>query len=327
VIVNLNGNVINGSLPKLLKYCNALEVLDMGNNRIVSRFPYWLGNLENLSVLVLKSNMLYGEISDMELKPKGSDSVFPMLKVLDLSTNHFNGTLSRNLFVNLKAMMGVSNTSSLNYHFDLNVSYTPYIASVTYKGLSFDLRYSVGIFSYIDLSNNEFWGRIPEEIGQLLSLDVVNLSQNSLTGPIPSELVNLHQLQLLDLSSNQLSGHIPQELTSLTFLSQLNLSYNNLVGEIPEARQFSTFSNASYLGNPGLCGSPLSLQCPTPPSNYGFNKGLPLKSSTDIIGISVSIGLGLGVGFAFVIWATISWENGRKWFNFIIDRFYLRHFH
>ena len=28
-----------------------------------------------------------------------------------------------------------------------------------------------------------------------------------------------------------------------------------------------------------------------------------------------------------VIWATISWENGRKWFNFIIDRFYFQYFH
>ncbi|XP_078166331.1 uncharacterized protein LOC144560986 [Carex rostrata] len=323
--INLSENVINGSLPNFLMYCNSLEVLDLGNNQIVNTFPYWLGNLENLRVLVLRSNMFYGKISDVEIKTKGNESFFPMLTVLDLSSNHFSGTLPKNIFVNLKAMMGATNTRFLYYN-EINESYIPYVASVTYKGQSFDLMFSLGIFSYIDLSNNEFWGEIPEQIGQLKSLDVVNLSVNALAGPIPTEFANLQQLQSLDLSFNQLSGHIPEELTSLTFLSALNLSYNNLVGEIPKDRQFSTFSNTSYLGNPELCGGPLSLQCSAPPSNHGFNKGLPSKSSTDIIGLSISIGLGLGVGFAFVIWATISWENGRKWFISIIDRFDIRHF-
>ncbi|XP_078150050.1 uncharacterized protein LOC144545338 [Carex rostrata] len=325
--INMNGNVINGSLPKLLRYCNALQVLDIGNNQIVNKFPYWLGNLENLNVLVLRSNMFYGKISDMKIKTIGNDSFFPMLKVLDLSSNQFSGTLPKNIFLNLKAMMIASNTSFLSY-FDMNVTLVPYdVATVTYKGMSFDLMNFIGIFSYIDLSNNEFWGRIPEEIGKLESLDVLNLSHNTLIGPISKKIANLKQLQLLDLSSNQLSGHIPQELTSLTFLSALNLSYNNLIGEIPQVPQLSTFSNASYMGNPGLCGSPLSMHCPTTASNHGFNKGFPSKSSIDVIGISVSIGLGIGVGFAFVIWATILWKNGIKWFNFIIDRIYFQHFH
>ncbi|KAF3325389.1 Receptor-like protein 12 [Carex littledalei] len=207
--INLSENVINGSLPNLLMYCNSLEILDLGNNRIVNRFPYWLGNLENLRVLVLRSNMFYGKISDVEITTKGNDSFFPMLKVLDLSSNHFSGTLPKTIFVNLKAMMGATNTSSL-YYFQMNISYIPYVASVTYKGMSFDLIYSLGMFSYIDMSNNEYWGRIPEEIGQLKSLDVLNLSHNTLIGPILQEFANLQQFQLLDLSSNQISGHIPQ---------------------------------------------------------------------------------------------------------------------
>ncbi|XP_078166519.1 uncharacterized protein LOC144561430 [Carex rostrata] len=324
--INLNGNAINGSLPKLLMYCNALEFLDLGNNQIVNRFPYWLGNFKNLRVLVLRSNMFYGKISDVKIKTKGNYSFFPMLKVLDLSSNQFSGTLPKNIFVNMKAMMGASNTMA---DFGMNISTFPdnHEVSVTFKGLNFDLMFSIGIFSYVDLANNKFWGRIPEEIGNLKSLNVLNLSHNAITGPIPQEFANLQQLQLLDLSSNEFSGHIPQELISLTFLSTLNLSYNNLVGEIPEAHQFSTFTNASYLGNPGLCGNPLTMQCATTPSTHEFNTDLPLKSSTNTIGLSVSIGLGLGVGFVFVIWVTMSWENGKKWFTFIIDRFYFRHFH
>ncbi|XP_078167949.1 uncharacterized protein LOC144562619 [Carex rostrata] len=331
-LLYLKSNKLSGPLLQNISQARALKtinlaVLDLENNQIVNIFPYWLGNLLNLRVLILRSNMFYGEISDVEIKTKGNDSFFPMLKVLDLSSNHFNGTLPKNIFMNLKVLMSASITNSPLYSM-IDVGVISYAASVTYKGQSFDLIHSLGILSYIDLSNNTFSGRIPEEIGKLKSLDVLNLSHNTLIGPIPQQFGNLKQLQLLDLSFNQFSGHIPQELTSLTFLSGLNLSYNNLVGEIPKERQFSTFSNDSYLGNPGLCGSPLSMHCPTTPTNYVFNKGLPSKSSTDDVNwISVPIGLGIGVGFVFVIWATILWENGRKWFNFIIDRFYIQHIH
>ncbi|XP_017240163.1 receptor-like protein 9DC3 [Daucus carota subsp. sativus] len=71
----------------------------------------------------------------------------------------------------------------------------------------------------------------------------------------------MEALLSLDLSSNQLTGAIPHQLTKLTFLKVLNLSGNNLTGEIPQKGQFSTFGNESYLGNPALCGLPLTEKC------------------------------------------------------------------
>ncbi|XP_078154504.1 receptor-like protein 41 [Carex rostrata] len=320
--INLSGNRIHGSLPQSLLNCDTLVVLDLGNNQIVDRFPFWLGTLRNLRALVLRSNQFYGPISNMEVKTKTNNSFFPTLKVLDVSSNHFSGIISKTFFENLMAMVSNSDsdifTGYLGYYYHNSIT-------VLWKGQEMEINKSLTIFSSLDLSENGFSGEIPGEIGQLKSLDVLNLSHNALIGPIPSELGNLNQLQSLDLSCNQLSGHIPQELTSLTFLSALNLSYNNMVGEIPQGHQFSTFPNDSYLGNPGLCGSPLSIQCATTPYIDGFNKDLPSKSSTDIIELSISIGLGLGVGFASVICALVSWDNGREQFNFIVDRFYFQH--
>ncbi|KAF3325395.1 Receptor-like protein 12 [Carex littledalei] len=322
--IDLSGNRINGSLPESLMNCNNLEVLDLRNNQIVDSFPFWLGNLKNMRVLVLRSNKFYGNISSMEVKMKTNESFFPTLKVFDLSSNDFRGIIPNIVFEKMKAM-ATSDALSPLFHGQYGYEYN-YQNSITvvWKGGEMEITNSLSIFNSLDLSQNGFSGEIPEVIGHLKSLDGLNLSHNALTGSIPSEFSKLQQLQSLDLSCNKLSGPIPQELTSLHFLSALNLSYNNLVGKIPQVPQLSTFSNASYLGNPGLCGSPLSMQCATTPSNDGFNKDLLSKSSTDIIGLSISIGLGLGVGFASVIWVLISWENGRAWFNFIVDRFYFR---
>ncbi|XP_022717769.1 serine/threonine-protein kinase BRI1-like 1 [Durio zibethinus] len=100
-----------------------------------------------------------------------------------------------------------------------------------------------------------------KELGELISLQMLNFFHNNFAGPIPPSLGNMVALESLDLSSNKLGGRIPSQLTNLTFLAVLNLSENNLVGPIPHGNQFDTFDNDSYSGNLGLCGLPLSKQC------------------------------------------------------------------
>lgn len=326
--INLSGNRINGSLPRSMVNCNALEVLDLGKNLIVDVFPYWLQNLENLKILVLRSNKFFGSISNRKTNQFSGGSFFPMLKILDISSNSFSGPLPKEFFKDLKAMKASPSTSTqtVSYEYLKSTGFYQNSVTVTFRGLDVELENSLDIFSSLDLSNNGFWGEIPEEIGQLKFLDTLNLSHNGLIGPIPSMFANLEQLESLDLSFNKLSGHIPQELTALTFLSVLNLSYNNLVGEVPQANQFLTFLNNSYLGNPKLCGTPLSVKCVIGRPDREF-KVSPSKSSIDLTGLSISIGLGFSVGFASVIWTLVLWHNGRKWFNFNVDRFYFGHLH
>ncbi|MED6131597.1 hypothetical protein PIB30_011200, partial [Stylosanthes scabra] len=54
------------------------------------------------------------------------------------------------------------------------------------------------------LLNKLLEGEIPQVIGELDSLKVLNLSHNRLTGTIPECLGNLRNLEWLDLSWNQL---------------------------------------------------------------------------------------------------------------------------
>ncbi|KAH7544498.1 hypothetical protein JRO89_XS15G0175100 [Xanthoceras sorbifolium] len=64
----------------------------------------------------------------------------------------------------------------------------------------------------MDLSVNQFQGRILDAVGNLYELQILNFSHNNLKGNIPSTFGNLKSLESLDLSSNKLEGEIPSQL-------------------------------------------------------------------------------------------------------------------
>ena len=78
-------------------------------------------------------------------------------------------------------------------------------------------------------------GNIPDTIGLIPSLRVVNLAVNQLNGTIPASLPMIPSLEMLVLTQNQLSGEIPASISNATFLEYLSFTYNLLEGEIPAA--------------------------------------------------------------------------------------------
>ncbi|KAL1825497.1 hypothetical protein ACET3Z_012275 [Daucus carota] len=142
---------------------------------------------------------------------------------------------------------------------------------------------------YLDLSNNQIYGEIPQGIGKAkfynldLSenfltggienlpwafLDYLNLQSNMLNGSLPASICNSSSLDVLNLSHNNLSGVLPTCPSSLDYsLSVLDVRVNNIRGSLPSAlsnfqgAQFQTFDEDSYGGNLALCGRPLSKRC------------------------------------------------------------------
>ncbi|KAL9248565.1 putative receptor like protein 25 [Drosera capensis] len=71
-------------------------------------------------------------------------------------------------------------------------------------------------------------------------------------------------------------------------VTQLDVSYNQLTGSIPQGGQFSTFNKDSFIGNAGLCGSPLSKKCRNPKvqaASPNESSSKEDEDSTDINGI------------------------------------------
>lgn len=264
--LSLGNNNLSGEFPLFLRYCQELIFLDLSRNQFCGTLHSWIGDrLPSLAFLRLSHNMFYGHIP-VEL------TNLVNLQYLDLASNNLSGIIPKSI-VKWKAMTltgdkdddeyegalswGMSFDSNEMIDFDDNITVVTKGQEQLYTG---EIIYMVNL----DLSCNNFIGNIPEEIGSLVALKNLNVSWNSLTGKIPEKIGALVQVESLDLSHNELSGEIPGSLSALTSLSHLNMSYNNLTGKIPSGNQLQVLDDQEsiYIGNPGLCGPPLSNKCP-----------------------------------------------------------------
>ncbi|RHN51044.1 putative protein kinase RLK-Pelle-LRR-XII-1 family [Medicago truncatula] len=104
--------------------------------------------------------------------------------------------------------------------YQLHGSLSPHVCNLTF-------------LETLDIGDNNFFGEIPQDLGQLLHLQHLILTNNSFVGEIPTNLTYCSNLKLLYLNGNHLIGKIPTEFGSLKKLQSMFVRNNNLTGGIP----------------------------------------------------------------------------------------------
>ncbi|XP_058108438.1 serine/threonine-protein kinase BRI1-like 2 [Magnolia sinica] len=313
----LNNNFFSGDIPMELFNCTNLEWISLTSNGITGRIPPEFGKLSRLAVLQLANNSLSGNIP-AELGNCNS------LVWLDLNSNRLSGEIPARLGRQLgdKALSGILSGNTLAFVRNVGnackgvggllefagirperLSQVP-----TLKTCDFTRLYSGAALSdwthyptlaYLDLSYNDLRGKIPDEFGDMVVLQVLDLAHNKISGEIPVSLGQLRNLGVFDASHNRLQGQIPDSFSNLSFLVEIDLSNNELTGPIPSRGQLSTLPASQYANNPGLCGVPLpacsqgsDVPSAIPSASSGGKSGRPATASwanSIVLGILVSV--------------------------------------
>lgn len=107
----------------------------------------------------------------------------------------------------------------------------------------------------LDLNMNFLSGSMPLTFGNLTSLLKLDLSRNELEGKLPVEIGNLRNLTLLDLSGNKFSGGLPKSLQEMVSLKEMSLSENPIGGDLKGIR-WENLEDLEFLdlSNTGLTG-------------------------------------------------------------------------
>ncbi|KAH0733763.1 hypothetical protein KY285_009470 [Solanum tuberosum] len=205
---------------EFLRSAKNLQLLDLSKNKIQGRIPGWAWSNWNFSLKYLDmSNNMLMTVDSIPLQS---------LDTIDLRFNLLQGSLP---------MPPISTT----YFF------------ISQNNLSQEIPSSICNLTslvMLDLAGNYFRGEIPQCLGNITVLQVLDMRHNNLSGNIPTTFSNESSLRSLNLHGNKLEGKIPRSLANCKDLEVLDLGDNHLndtfpvwLGTLPKLKVLNLRSN------------------------------------------------------------------------------------
>ncbi|KAF3456724.1 hypothetical protein FNV43_RR01378 [Rhamnella rubrinervis] len=210
--------------PSFLKTQDQLENLDLSSNRIEGQIPKWFWGIakKKLEILDLSHNKFQGSLDSPPLLTSFfdiSENKKTYLRVLDISKNQFSGTIPQWLG-NFGSSLEILNLQGNNFHGNLPQMFR--------NGSMLNLK-------KLDLSDNQFQGKVPPFLITCRKLQVLNLGHNQISDTFPFWLQSMPELQVLVLRWNKFYGPIwnPHKFRGFESLRIMDLSFNNFSGRLP----------------------------------------------------------------------------------------------
>ncbi|KAL8122769.1 tyrosine-sulfated glycopeptide receptor 1 [Apium graveolens] len=231
----LPSNHLRGIIHPSIANLTSLVHLNLSNNFLSGPLPpTFFTSLTQIQVIDLSSNRLFGQLP----VPGGLPVT---VKTLDLSNNHFNGTVPSS-FLSQALQLETFNVSNNIFAGSIPSSICTYSPSLSRLDFSYnDFHGEIPMLGdcpkleALRAGFNNLSGQLPRVIYSALTLREIFLAGNKLSGSIEEGITKLSNLRILSLYANQLTGIIPRNIGNLSSLEQLHLHINTLNGTLPSS--------------------------------------------------------------------------------------------
>ncbi|CAK9866644.1 unnamed protein product [Sphagnum jensenii] len=215
--IDLSNNKLSGNIPNLGR-ANWLQSVKISNNKLTGPSPpfydpgtdYGFVNMTDLNTIDLSENALVGSPPNL--------SAISRLQFVNLSSNHFNGSIIPTSIFNTSANLAVLDLSHNNF-----------------TGLLPNLSAFSNSLTQLDLSFNSFNpGPFPYDLASLPNLEILELDNNAINGTLDingirnlgNTLLNgstTSHLQILSIQFNNITNvdYSPENITNITTIFKL----------------------------------------------------------------------------------------------------------